>query len=237
MTQADDEGRGVFSLAEIRAKVYAYHPRVTIDEVRAAFQELMDAKLVALYEIDSSLITQLHDWEEHQRVDRPTASKYPPPAASIRIHKTIPDGQLPFDERHPNDREPSRPLVGEGRKDGKERKERRGVEPSTIRPDPSGRDPLLEELNGWPSEWEPIKKVIHNNRILSLYYKWIADMDFWQTQDTYFKREGVQLDILLEGACAQMTKEGYSPQSKRGFRQKLGNLMRVEARIQREKKK
>jgi len=121
-------------------------------------------------------------------------------------------------------------VEGEGRREG------RGLEPSTKRPESSTNVTLLHGI-GWPPEWELIRQVILRSKILIGFHPWIEDLAFWQSQDTYFKREGVQLDQLLEGAEAQMVKEEYQPTSKKAFRQKIANLMRIEARIQSEKKK
>jgi len=88
-------------------------------------------------------------------------------------------------------------------------------------------------LNGWPPEWEQLKQ-----RILSLpffaknpdHIGWIADLDWWKTQDEKFSRVPALLDELLVAAVAYIETEGYKPRTKAALRKKLFNCMEFEAK-------
>lgn len=88
-------------------------------------------------------------------------------------------------------------------------------------------------VNGWPQSWEPVQRVIEGNTCLQRHQDWIADLAYWESQDAYLESP-VNLAKLLEGAAAHLVKEEYHPKSKKAFRQKIGNLLRTEAKIQRD---
>lgn len=235
VTQADDEGRLPFSLAEIRAKVYAYHQHVTIADVQIALQEILDAKLAILYRTDAGLVIELHDWPEHQRIDRPRPSSYPPPSGHSHL-KIVPDSddserdRRTFDERSSMDRD--RSTGKEGRKEGKEGEER----PRAFVEASSNHRRWIDSITGvigWPPSWEPLQRVIAGNSLLWKHQPWIADLAFWEAQDAYLESP-VNLAKMLEGAAAHLVKEDYRPRTKKALRQKIGNLLRMEAKIQRD---
>jgi len=68
VTQADDEGRLVVDPEEIRVKVFGYHPAVTTDDVVEAIGEVIQRRLLHVYEDEGQIIGQLHDWPDHQAV-------------------------------------------------------------------------------------------------------------------------------------------------------------------------
>jgi hypothetical protein len=79
--QADDEGRGLWDADQFRALIYAYQPKVKVDQVIAAMQEILLRGLEVIYRHGERSYYQLHDWHEHQRIEHPTPSSMPGPHA------------------------------------------------------------------------------------------------------------------------------------------------------------
>lgn len=75
---ADDEGRGPLHVDDVRAKVYAFQPKVTIAHVERALLEIAEAKLAYFYSIDGKSYYEMHDWDEHQKIQHASVSKIPP---------------------------------------------------------------------------------------------------------------------------------------------------------------
>jgi len=108
--------------------------------------------------------------------------------------------------------------------------------PSLLPSLPPKDPPTLKEappsLNGWPPEWEQLKQ-----RILTLpffakspeHVAWVADLDWWKTQDEKFSGVVPGLDELLVDAVAFIETTSYKPRSRAGLRKKLSNCMEFSA--------
>lgn len=80
VTQADDEGRGVWDAAQFRAILWAYHPAVTVKDVEKAMAELLALRgPVVVYQDGNRQVYSLPSWPDHQRISHPIQSKFPPP--------------------------------------------------------------------------------------------------------------------------------------------------------------
>ncbi len=107
-TEADDEGRGIWDPEEFKRTTFPYQ-RVSVAAIERAMEELTTAlptercPLVYLYQPPGfPLLYQMHDWGDHQRVDNPTESKFPPPSEeSLALARTREDSQtlLPGSDR------------------------------------------------------------------------------------------------------------------------------------------
>ena len=75
---ADDEGRGVLNLNEIRVRLYGYQPKISVPHLQDACQELRTRKLLYCYTENGKGYYQLHDWTDHQQISHPSPSKFPP---------------------------------------------------------------------------------------------------------------------------------------------------------------
>src|SRR3990167_6543253 len=75
--QADDEGRLVADLEQLRAVVFAYHARVKITDIDAALGELTRVGLVRRYTLDGVAYADFPSWHDHQKIDRPRPSMLP----------------------------------------------------------------------------------------------------------------------------------------------------------------
>lgn len=81
--QADDEGRGSWDAEQFRCIAFAYQRRLRAPAIEQAMEKIVTAGLVYLYQPDGfGMLYQLHDWSDHQRVDNPAESKFPPTSDS-----------------------------------------------------------------------------------------------------------------------------------------------------------
>jgi len=84
ITQADDEGRLRWRPDQFsRIIVFGYHEKVTATLVSETLLEIVVADLAYHYVVDDKEYVELHDWKEHQKVDRPVASILP-----ARVHES-----------------------------------------------------------------------------------------------------------------------------------------------------
>lgn len=77
LTQADDSGRLVADLDQLRVEVFAYHPRVTSAHVTGALSEIASAGLVRVYTASGVQYADFPSWSDHQRISHPQPSKIP----------------------------------------------------------------------------------------------------------------------------------------------------------------
>lgn len=86
---ADDEGRGVFDPAAIAADLflteYSLSPHGVLTEVSCAFERYEKQGMLAVYEVKNRRFFQILNWSDHQRPNRPSASKFPPLDQGKRI--------------------------------------------------------------------------------------------------------------------------------------------------------
>lgn len=84
---ADDDGRMVYSPKRIKMQIF---PADSV-ECSELFDELRRDELVEVYEVDGKEFLQITNFSKHQKIDRRSASKHPPPpnpAESRRIPPT-----------------------------------------------------------------------------------------------------------------------------------------------------
>lgn len=75
--EADDEGRLVADVDQLRLLIFGYQPTVKNSQVRLALENLASIGLVKLYEASGALYACFPDWRHHQRIDRPRRSNLP----------------------------------------------------------------------------------------------------------------------------------------------------------------
>src|SRR5262245_17332452 len=88
LTQADDEGRLIADPEWLRQIAWSYHPDVTSECVAEALKELATVGLVNLYSrfltrhlrAIATPLAAFPSWHDHQKIDRPTPSRYPSPS-------------------------------------------------------------------------------------------------------------------------------------------------------------
>lgn len=77
VTEADDDGRLVADAAQLRALTFAYHPEVTTEMVADDLVVIEQTGMVHLYRVGDTCYAHFPSWTDHQRIDRPQASKLP----------------------------------------------------------------------------------------------------------------------------------------------------------------
>lgn len=107
-TYVDDDGRGRADVRLIKAALYPLDEATTTEDVVADLDALEAAGCICRYKVAGRAYLHIPAWSEHQKINRPTASKLPECGCeSIRIseHSVSPHGSLS---------EPS-PTEGKGR--------------------------------------------------------------------------------------------------------------------------
>jgi hypothetical protein len=89
LTEADDEGRLVCDASQLRALIFAYHPRVTLLHLEAGLIRLAGLGLVRLYMVAGVRYADFPSWKDHQRINRPMASKLPSYKTSVTTHGVL----------------------------------------------------------------------------------------------------------------------------------------------------
>lgn len=132
-TYVDDEGRGRDDPRLVRAALYPLDDDVTTLMVEEALASLEAKKLIVRYEIPGQgRFFMVRSWAEHQSINRPSPSKYPPPdEATLNAHGIVIDDSL-------------------GERKGKEQ----GTGKGTGKGKPSAKGEPLGE------NWEPDPKVL-----------------------------------------------------------------------------
>lgn len=77
-THVDDEGRCVDDARLIKAAVWPLDDR-TASDVEADLGALTEASLIARYTVAGKRFIVVTTWDEHQRINRPTPSRFPRP--------------------------------------------------------------------------------------------------------------------------------------------------------------
>jgi hypothetical protein len=79
ITQADDAGRGTADARRLKAAIFGGDDCTSAD-VRRWLDEVSAQGLAVIYESPShGILYQLPSWKQHQSIDRPRNSAYPPP--------------------------------------------------------------------------------------------------------------------------------------------------------------
>jgi len=150
ISHADDTGRG---RGEVRAMLGRIHPYAS-SAVRARFkrclQELKRVKLVAFYKgPDKCSYYWLPGFNEHQRIDKPSPSRLPPPPG------------FEEDSRSPTEPLPDPSTLDQGSGKGKDQgKERRGGEFSALSEGDSHRLAAAAHAAKIPNRSETLTKYI-----------------------------------------------------------------------------
>lgn len=94
---ADDEGRLVYDVEQLKIDIF---PQDDVD-IGAIYQELADIRRVAIYEVAGKSYLHVVNFSKHQKVDKRTASRLPPPppdpSDSPRIPPTAADHSASVD--------------------------------------------------------------------------------------------------------------------------------------------
>lgn len=98
ITLADDEGRCRGSGAHIRGQRYAYDADVTPAMVEGWLRELCGAGMVTVYIHGGQRYAHLTNWDRHQKVDRPSASKLPAPDGTCVFTDTSENSTRPRED-------------------------------------------------------------------------------------------------------------------------------------------
>ncbi len=91
---ADDTGRLRDSAKSIKAQIFPGDDDVNSEIVRGMIDELSGNGLLMKYEVDGQGYLQITGWD-HQRIDKPHPSKYPPPNSTNDPRTIPPDLTLP----------------------------------------------------------------------------------------------------------------------------------------------
>jgi hypothetical protein len=113
---ADDEGRLQELIQTIIGEVFPTDDDVNPGVVHGWLRELSGAGLIQRYEVDGEAYIQCHDFNDHQRIEKPRPSELPPPPEAEP--DPLPDGSgsdpgaIPDDSRPEEEREEEK--EGEG---------------------------------------------------------------------------------------------------------------------------
>ncbi len=177
---ADDDGRLVYSPKRLKMQIF---PADDVDAAKLA-QELVDQQLVQVYSVDGIQILAIPTFAHHQKIDRRTPSKLPPPprVPPTSDHSSTSSSELP---RVPlSSAEPTRVLDESPRVPPTEGKGMEwNVREKNLLPSPSA--PACEERTG-DHRFQKLVDVIHQH------YKAVNKVDCpWSAKD------GRQAKIVL----------------------------------------
>lgn len=97
-SNADDEGRGRGKAAYVKSTVFPYDDELTTIKIDEALDEIANKMSITFYMYDENEYYILDNWNEWQKIDKPTPSKIPTFSEhSTRIRRTL-------DERSTNAR-------------------------------------------------------------------------------------------------------------------------------------
>lgn len=78
----DDEGRGAYDPTAIAADIflrkYALDPRGVTEDIKEAFRAYAERDMVTVYRVKGRDYYQINHWKDHQKINRPQKSKFPP---------------------------------------------------------------------------------------------------------------------------------------------------------------
>lgn len=116
ITQADDDGRGSSDARKLKAAIFGGDD-VTLAQVAEWLSELATQRLAVIYEADGyGSLYWLPSWAEHQYVQKPTPSRYPPP-----VDNSLPERYRNAIGTLPGDRKDRKDLKGSDRATGTRR--------------------------------------------------------------------------------------------------------------------
>ena len=77
-TYCDDYGFGVDEAALVKSDVYPLDKRMTDAKVEEHLAQIAADGPLCRYDVDGEAYLHIPSWQEHQRVNRPTDSQFPP---------------------------------------------------------------------------------------------------------------------------------------------------------------
>lgn len=77
-TYMDDHGRGIDETRLIKAELYPLDDAITIRKLDQHLQLISATGPLCHYTAEKQRLIHITSWTEHQRVNRPTPSKFPP---------------------------------------------------------------------------------------------------------------------------------------------------------------
>jgi hypothetical protein len=126
--QADDAGRGSADPRKIKGTTFCGNDEVNGERVAELLSEVASRGLCVLYDApDHGRLYALPTWSKHQRINRPSASRYPaPPDTSASAH-----GQRTEDSLNPHCGSDLIGSDGKDRKGGDRKGNQTGAPPAT----------------------------------------------------------------------------------------------------------
>ena len=92
-THCDDEGRCVDDARLIKAALWPLDDRLSSD-IELDLKRLSEASLIVRYKLGDRSFLEVRTWREHQRINRPSPSKLPPPPKAITAGPSAEDEQV-----------------------------------------------------------------------------------------------------------------------------------------------
>jgi hypothetical protein len=126
-THVDDEGRCVDDARLIKAAIWPLDDRSAAD-VEKDLGALSECSLILRYSLNQKRYLAVRSWSEHQKINRPTASKLPPPPNGPILGATCGDEDSPTP--HGGASEDSL-AERKGKEQGKEQGTGKGTRPAT----------------------------------------------------------------------------------------------------------
>lgn len=75
--EADDHGRLVAEPLQLRATIFAYHPKVNASHIESALMEIESTGLIRTYCVGGTRYADFPSWTDHQKVEHPAKAKLP----------------------------------------------------------------------------------------------------------------------------------------------------------------
>ena len=79
LTQADDAGRLQYNVRIFRYTIFPYDDHLTDEDIGEALCNIGNLGLFKPYRINGNVFIQITNWNKHQRINRPTDSRFPAP--------------------------------------------------------------------------------------------------------------------------------------------------------------
>lgn len=200
-THCDDEGRCVDDARLIKAALWALDDRTAAD-VEGDLAALTESSLITRYVVNGKRYMSVSGWREHQRINRPTPSKIPPPEQANSTPEpplTSRDddsanthAQLSEDSRPERNREQGKEQ-GTGNRNSSSELAPRDPDPAPLRDDVERLcEHLADRIEGNGSKRPTITKTWRNAARLLLdkdgrtedqvhtAIDWCQDNDFWR---------------------------------------------------------
>src|SRR5689334_18203666 len=112
LPEADDHGRMEWMPRAILGALYPHSDTVEVKDIKAYADELVAEDIVRFYTVGEDVFLFFVNWQEHQKIDRPSRSKCPDPPApkTGRSSNVSRNPREPLAQNSPPERE-----VGKGK--------------------------------------------------------------------------------------------------------------------------